>query len=117
MSRIAALVIVAGFISFGMAACAPPEQTPEDRARGIAERWMDANQRGDEDAAQGLSCGPILGGVNSDMPELKGYTLDLTPQRDGQFIIQVTTSYVDHPELVTKLGVRTDGELCISWVR
>jgi hypothetical protein len=117
MSRIAVLVMVAGFVSFGLAACAPSEQTPEERARGIAERWVDASQRGDEDAAQGLSCGPILGGVNSDMPELEGYTLDLTPQRGGQFIIQVTTSYVDYPELVTKLGVRTHGELCISWVR
>lgn len=101
----------------GLTGCAAPEQTPEERARGLAERWVDASQRGDEDSAQGLSCGPILGGVNSDMPEVDGYTLDVTPQQDGQFIIKVTKSFSDYPNLVTNLGVRTDGELCILWVR
>lgn len=110
-------LIVAGLVAFGLTGCASSEQTPEERAREIAERWVDASQRGDEESAQGLSCGPILGGVNSDMPELEGHTLDVTPQLDGQFIIKVTKSFSDYPDLVTNLGVRTDGELCISWVR
>lgn len=110
-------LIVAGLVAVGLTGCAPPEQNPEDRAREIAERWVDASQRGDEESAQGVSCGPILGGVNSDMPELEGHTLDVTPQQDGQLIIKVTKSFSDYPELVTNLGVRTDGELCISWVR
>ncbi|WP_141651268.1 hypothetical protein [Microbacterium sp. 3J1] len=116
-SKIVVLVMVAGSVSLGLAACAPPEQSAEERAREIAERWIDASQWGDEESAQELSCGPILGGVNSDMPELESHTLDVTPHRDGQFVIRVTKVFSDYPDLVTNLGVRTDGELCISWVR
>ena len=110
-------LIVAGLVAVGLTGCASSEQTPEEGAREIAERWLEASQRGDEEAAQGFSCGPTLGGVNSDVPDLESYTLDVTPQQDGQFIVQVTKSFSDYPDLVTNLGVRTDGELCISWVR
>ena len=112
-----ALLFVTAFASVLLVACAPSERTPEERAREIADRWVDASRTGDEESAQALSCGPILGGVNSDLPELESYALEVAPQEDGRFIVEVTESFSDYPDLVTRLGVRTDGEACISWVR
>ncbi|MEN0022232.1 MAG: hypothetical protein AAGC61_03045 [Microbacterium sp.] len=116
-ARAAALLIVTAFASLSLVACTAVELSPEERAREIAERWVDASRTGDEESAQALSCGPILGGVNSDLPELKSHSLEIAPQEDGQFIVEVTESFSDYPDLVTRLGVRTDGEACISWVR
>ncbi len=117
MRRIGAFIIATAFVVVGLTACSPADPSPEERARDIAEQWAEASNRGDEDSAQALSCGPVLGGVNSDTAGAEDYSLDITPQDGGQFIVQVTKTYPDYPDLVSELGVRTDGELCISWVR
>lgn len=104
-------------LAVALTACAPTPQSAQDQARDIAEQWVAASDRGDEDSAQALSCGAILGGVNSDTAGSQSHALDITPQDDGDFIVQVTKSYSDHPDLVSELGVRTDGDVCIAWVR
>lgn len=115
--RNAGALAAAALLAAGLAACVPTPHSPEDQARDIAERWVVASDRGDEDSAQALSCGAMLGGVNGDTAGSESHTLAITPQEDGQFIVTVTKSSPDYPDLVTDLGVRTDGELCISWVR
>lgn len=116
-SRNARALAAAALLGAGLTACIPTPQSPEDQARDIAERWAAASDRGDEDSAQALSCGAMLGGVNGDTAGSESHTLAITPQDDGQFVVTVTKSYRDYPDLVTNLGVRTDGELCVSWVR
>jgi len=109
--------VVSGFVVLGLTACVPTERSPQESARDIVERWVAASKRADEDAAQALSCGSILGGVNSDTAGFESYELEVFPQTGGELIVEVTKTYSDYPDLVSTLGVRTDGELCISWVR
>lgn len=116
-SRNAGALAAAALLAAGLTACVQAPQSPEDQARDIAERWVAASDRGDEDSAQALSCGAMLGGVNGDTAGSESHALAITPQEDGQFIVTVTKSYPDYPDLVTNLAVRTDGELCVSWVR
>lgn len=106
-----------GLLALGPTACTATAATPADQARDIAEQWVDASDRGDEDFAQSLSCGAMLGGVNSDTAGFDSHTLEITPQDDGDFIVQVTATYADYPDLVSTLGVRTEGDVCIAWVR
>lgn len=118
VSRLMSVAAV-GALLVSLTACTEPARTSEERARDIAEEWVAASNRGDEDSAQSLACGgAMLGSVNSDTAGAESYTLAIESVGDGDFAVTVTQSYSDYPDLVSNLMVRTnESTTCIAWVR
>jgi hypothetical protein len=115
---VVALIAAGSLLAFGLTACAPTPQSPEDRARDIADRWVSASVAGNEEAAYALTCpGAPPGGVGGDTPDYESHTLDVEDVGDGDFNIKIMVSYTDYPDLISKLRVQTDGSPCIKWVR
>lgn len=112
-------IAMAGLLAVGMAACSAPPQSPEDRAREVAERWVAASKAGDDDAAYAVACAGVdpRMGVNSDTADFESHTLNIEQVGEGEFNVKVTASYPDYPDLVSNLRVRTEGDACVAWVR
>lgn len=110
-------VLSGALVAVGLASCSPSPQTPEDRARDVAEQWIAAAKDGDDDAAAGLVCAGVdpRTGVNSDAAHFESYTVEVEDRGDGVFSARYTMSYPESEDLAGILTVSTEGDdACIA---